>query len=219
MLKKSITYTNPFTEQEVTEEHYFHISKADLVEMEMEEHSATYKTKDGAELTGMQAKLQRIIDAEDGKAIMIELKDMIRRSYGLKDGDNFRKSEAIWQNFSSTEAFSQLLFELCTDASMSAEFMNGIVPSNLAQEAASIVSKAQSTDADQGSAAIAAVEQVAEATGADFPKEPGFISPERKAVLDLATPENPIAITQADVAGLGIADVSFGLESGKYQLS
>jgi hypothetical protein len=50
MLKKRITFTNPFTDQEVTEEHYFHISKADLVEMEMEEHSARYM-KDGEELT------------------------------------------------------------------------------------------------------------------------------------------------------------------------
>jgi hypothetical protein len=39
LVKKTITYMNPFTEKMVTEEHYFHISKADLVEMEMEEHA------------------------------------------------------------------------------------------------------------------------------------------------------------------------------------
>ena len=103
MLKKTITYTNPFTEKEVTEEHYFHISKADLVEMEMEEHGAKYM-KDGNELTGMQAKLQKIIDSEDGKAIMTEFKDIIRRSYGKKDGDRFLKSKDIWEDFAATEA-------------------------------------------------------------------------------------------------------------------
>src|SRR3982751_1848676 len=100
MLKKIIKYTNPFTEQELSEEHYFHISKADLVEMEMEEHGAKY-IKDGETLTGMQAKLQRIIDSQDGRAIMSEIKDMIRRSYGKKDGDRFLKSKEIWDDFAS----------------------------------------------------------------------------------------------------------------------
>ena len=81
MLKKTITYTNPFTEQEVTEEHYFHISKADLVEMEMEENKAAYTDKEGNRLTGMQAKLQQIVDSEDGKAIMAEFKDRLRALY------------------------------------------------------------------------------------------------------------------------------------------
>src|SRR3954469_23361376 len=130
MLKKTITYENPFTEQEVSEEHYFHISKADLVEMEMEEHKATYTDKEGKELTGMQAKLQKIVDSEDGKAIMFEFKDIIRRAYGKKDGDRFLKSKEIWEEFASTEAFSQLIFEVCTDATAASEFINGIVPNN-----------------------------------------------------------------------------------------
>ncbi|MGG6494729.1 UNVERIFIED_CONTAM: hypothetical protein NY603_17485, partial [Bacteroidetes bacterium 56_B9] len=84
MLKKTITFENPFTGASVTEDHYFHISKADLLEMEMEEHKDEYKTKSGETVTGMQAKLQRIVDSEDGKAIMAEFKDIIRRSYGKK---------------------------------------------------------------------------------------------------------------------------------------
>src|SRR3954471_18252882 len=132
MLKKVIKYTNPFTDQEVTEEHYFHISKADLVEMEMEENKATY-TKDGETLTGMQAKLQQIVDSEDGKAIMAEFKDIIRRAYGKKDGDRFLKSTEIWSNFAASEAYSQLLFEICTQADVAADFINGIIPKNMEQ--------------------------------------------------------------------------------------
>jgi hypothetical protein len=123
LLKLPITYDNPFTNQPVTEEHFFHISKADLVEMEIEEHGQTY-LKDDTELTGMQAKLQRIIDAEDGKAILSELKDIIRRAYGQKDGDRFRKSKEISDDFLASEAFSQLLFDLCTDGDKAAQFMN-----------------------------------------------------------------------------------------------
>jgi len=122
-----------FTEQTVTEDHYFHISKADLVQMEMEEHNVTYVDAQGKHLSGMQAKLQKIVDSQDGKAIMDEVRDIIRRSYGKKEGDRFLKSEAIWTDFASTEAYSQLVFDLCTDADQAAEFMTGVVPSNLEQ--------------------------------------------------------------------------------------
>jgi hypothetical protein len=138
LLKKTITYTNPFTDEEVTEDHYFHISKADLVEMEMEEHKAEYTSKNGEKLTGLQAKLQKIVDSEDGKAIIAEFKDIIRRAYGKKDGDRFLKSKEIWEEFSSTEAYSQLIFEVCTDAKVSGEFINGIIPNNLEQIAKEI---------------------------------------------------------------------------------
>src|SRR4051794_21688682 len=115
----------------MTEEHYFHISKSDLVEMEMEENKASYINKDGETLTGMQAKLQQIVDSEDGKAIMAEFKDIIRRSYGKKDGDRFLKSKEIWEEFAATEAYSQLLFEICTQADVAADFINGIIPKNM----------------------------------------------------------------------------------------
>jgi hypothetical protein len=69
MLKKIITYTNPFTDQEVSEEHYFHISKADLVEMEV--------SKEG----GMQAYIQRVIASEDGKQIIEVFKDLLQKSH------------------------------------------------------------------------------------------------------------------------------------------
>ena len=153
MLKKSITYTNPFTDEEVTEEHYFHISKADLIEMEMEEHNLAYKAKDGKEYTGMQAKLMTIIDSEDGKEIIATLKEIVRRSYGQKVGERFVKSPEVWAEFSSSEAFSQLLFELCTDPEAAAGFANGVVPSGLAAEAANIVAMQSADISDREEAA------------------------------------------------------------------
>src|SRR4029077_376913 len=123
LLKKSITYENPFTEQPVTEEHYFHISKADLIEMELEENKQVYTSKDGQKYTGMQAKLRKIMDSEDGKAILVELKDIIRRSYGKKDGDRFIQSPQIWAEFESSAAYSQFRFDILTDATLAAEFI------------------------------------------------------------------------------------------------
>jgi hypothetical protein len=200
MLKKTITYTNPFTDKEVTEEHYFHISKADLVEMEMEEHGSKY-TKDGNELTGMQAKLQKIIDSEDGKAIMTEFKDIIRRAYGKKDGDRFLKSKDIWEDFAATEAYSQLLWELCTNAEAAGDFMNGIVPGNLEQISAEV--RAQ---AEKQSSALATVEKVG---------DNGSPSPDPTGLTDEDTPR---VLTQAEVVEMDSDELKSGLATGKYKL-
>lgn len=206
MLKKIITYQNPFTEQEVSEEHYFHISKADLVEMEMEEHSNEYTDKKGEKLTGMQAKLQRIVDSQDGKAIMSEIKDMIRRSYGRKSGDRFLKSKEIRDDFASSEAFSQLFFDLCTDAKASAEFMNGIIPSNLEQIAAEVRQKAE-----EESRLVAKSEPTQEETvKRDFSVE--------RAQGVLTDPEVRV-LTTAEIVEMDKDELQSGLATGRYKLN
>jgi hypothetical protein len=203
LLKLPITYDNPFTNQPVTEEHFFHISKADLVEMEIEEHGQTYM-KDDTELTGMQAKLQRIIDAEDGKAILSELKDIVRRAYGQKDGDRFRKSKEISDDFLASEAFSQLLFDLCTDGDKAAQFMNGIIPPNLEQIAGDVQKQAEKArlNSDYLGAASATTEQ-----------------PPLADRIAAATPENPLTLTEAEVREMDSDELKSGLATGRYKLA
>jgi hypothetical protein len=201
MLKKTITYTNPFTDQEVSEEHYFHISKADLVEMEMEEHSDKY-VKDGEELTGMRAKLQRIVDSEDGKAIMTEFKDMIRRSYGRKEGERFLKSSEIADDFMASEAFSQLLWELCTNPQSAAEFVNGIVPANLDQVANEVTARSQGATPT--------------ATRVEPRKE---VIPGTGAAPDPTDDPSPRVLTQAEVVAMDSDELKSGLATGRYKLS
>lgn len=133
MLKKTITYTNLFTEQEMTEDHYFHISKADLIEMEL--------TQQG----GMKVYIERIIASEDGKAIITIFKKFLKLSYGKKLGDQFIKTEEAWNEFYSSEAYSTLFSELCLDAEKAAAFMQGIIPNNLEQEAAAMVAAVETS--------------------------------------------------------------------------
>lgn len=200
MLKRSITYTNPFTEKEVTEEHYFHISKADLVEMEMEEHKDTYQAKDGKELTGMQAKLQRIVDSEDGKAILVTFKDIIRRAYGKKDGERFLKSKELSDEFLASEACSQLIFELCTDGKAGADFMNGIVPKNLEQIAADLQKQAAQIE----------------------PPAAGPLAEEREVMSEpngAAPSSEPRLLTTEEIAEMDATELKSGLAENRYRLS
>jgi hypothetical protein len=123
MLKKSVTYTD-FNGQEVTEVFRFHLSKAELIEMEVEH--------DG----GLAAFLQKIIDTNDGKQIISSFKDLILKSYGTisTDGKRFVKDEHLTKNFQQTEAYSNLFMELATNAEAAAEFVNGIMPQGLEED-------------------------------------------------------------------------------------
>lgn len=188
MLKKTIVYNNQFTGEEVTEDHYFHISKADLIEMAMEEEDTTY-VKDGETLTGMQAKLQRVVDSGNRTLIMTEFKDILRRSYGKKDGDRFLKSEQIWQEFVSSEAYSNLFFELCTNATAASEFMNGIIPANLERDVAKIKRPDVETPATEE-----------DPTG-------------------LTTTDTPRVLTRAEVEEMDSDELKSGLATGLYKIS
>lgn len=124
MIKKTVTYTD-YNGVERTENFYFNLSKAEVMEMEM-----------GTE-GGMAESIQKIIDAKDAPAIIRVFKDLVLRAYGEKsdDGRRFMKSKEISEAFSQTEAYSQIFMELATDSDAAAKFINGIVPADLAQQA------------------------------------------------------------------------------------
>lgn len=124
MLKKLIKYTD-YDGRERSENFYFYLNKAELMEMEL--------GVDG----GMQQMIQLIIDKQDIPKIMAAFKRIILKAYGEKspDGRRFIKSEALSESFSQTEAYSNLYMELVTDASAAAAFINSIVPTDVAQAA------------------------------------------------------------------------------------
>lgn len=119
MLKKTMTYTD-YDGNQVTEDFYFNLTKAELLELEM----STDK------VVGIENTVRRLQEERDGKKIMAMFKDIIRKAIGRKsaDGRRFIKSDEIADEFMQTEAYSDLVFELCTDAEKGAAFFNAIVP-------------------------------------------------------------------------------------------
>ena len=91
---------------------------------------------------GFAEMVQGIVKAQDGPAIMKIFKDIILKSYGEKspDGKRFIKSKELSDEFSQTEAYSDLFMELCTDAEAAAAFINGIIPADVAEKAAAEMS-------------------------------------------------------------------------------
>ena len=123
MLKKTITYED-YNGTERTEDFYFNLTKAELMEMEMSTSG------------GLAEMIQNIVQAQDAPAIIKIFKDLVLKAYGEKspDGKRFMKVNdagvPLSVAFSQTEAYSQLFMELATDADAAAKFVNGIVPKN-----------------------------------------------------------------------------------------
>lgn len=128
MLKKSITYTD-YNGVNRTEDHYFNLSKAELMEMEM------------GVTGGFAEMLTKIVAAQDAPALIKVWKDLILKAYGEKsaDGKRFIKSEELSTAFSQTEAYSILFMELTTDADAAAAFVNSIVPADVSNQAGNVV--------------------------------------------------------------------------------
>ena len=117
MIKKTLTYTD-YDGVERTEDYYFNLTEAELVEMEL--------SIDG----GMQKKIAKIMNSKDMKQIIEVFKDLILRSYGEKsdDGKRFIKNKEITEAFTQTEAYSMLFMKLATDEKEASDFVNGILP-------------------------------------------------------------------------------------------
>ena len=117
MLKKTMTYTD-YDGNQRTEDFYFNLSKAEVAEMEM------------STAGGLDKMINRIIAEQDGKRIIELFKDLVLKAYGKKsdDGKRFIKTKELSEEFSQTEAYSDLFMELATDAEAAAAFVNGIVP-------------------------------------------------------------------------------------------
>lgn len=117
MLKKTVTYTD-YNGSERTEDFYFNLTKAEIMEMEL------------TTVGGLSAMIEKIVAAKDGPTIIKTFKDLVLKAYGEKsaDGRRFIKSPEIAEAFSQTEAYSQIFMELATDDEAAAKFVNGIIP-------------------------------------------------------------------------------------------
>ena len=123
MYKKTMTYTD-FNGTKRTEDNYFHLTEAELMKMEMGVRG------------GYTEYVKRIIDAQDTPSLIKIFEDLIQLSYGVKDldGRGFRKSKEALEDFMSTPMYSDLFMELATDEKAASDFINGVIPADLAKK-------------------------------------------------------------------------------------
>jgi hypothetical protein len=178
VLKKTITYED-FNGETVSEDFFFHLSKAELVELEMSQKG------------GLSEALERIIAAEDAKSIIKEFKNIILTSYGKRsdDGRRFIKNQELRDEFESTEAYSTLFMELVTDPNAAAEFVNGVIPKGMAEEAAKVVQPETKPEL----AAVSDVKEVKVVTKKDVEE----MSPEEASTLGARIQSGEVKLSES----------------------
>ena len=103
MYVQKIKYTD-YNGMERNETFYFNFTKAEVVEME-------YGVSGG-----LTAVLNQISETKDFPKLIAIFKDLILKAYGEKspDGRRFIKSKELSDEFSQTEAYSELYIKLVT---------------------------------------------------------------------------------------------------------
>lgn len=190
LLKKSITFTD-FNDQTVTEDHYFHLSKADLVELEVSHQG------------GLQTWITHIVEAEDAKALIAEFKKLILASYGMKsnDGRRFLKTQELREGFESSPAYEELFIELVTNSDKAAEFVNGIVPKGLEADMKKMKGSINTKDE---------AERVRENSSQ--------VEVEEKTEENVFDTSKTQVLTRADLDEIDADELKSGLANGKYIL-
>lgn len=129
MLKKTIKFTD-YDGNPREEDFFFNLNKAELTIMEM------------SEVGGFKKKMERVIKAQDGPALIKAFQDIIHASYGVKspDGRQFIKNEEVFEEFRQTEAYSELIMELLSDEQGAADFISKVLPPDVVAEASAEMS-------------------------------------------------------------------------------
>ncbi len=124
MFKDKRTYVD-FNGTERTEEFYFNLTKAELIELEISHPG------------GLVAYLDNIVKSQNVADIVMTFKEIMAKSYGVKsdDGRQFIKSDGNFKAYTETEAYSDFFMELSQNADKAAAFVKGIIPSSLSEDA------------------------------------------------------------------------------------
>lgn len=121
MHKHTMTYKD-YEDEEVTEDFYFNINETELIELEVEHKE------------GLQEWIKNIIAAKDRKTMFAEFKRIVLLAYGEREGKKFVKNDKLREDFSQTAAFNALIVQLCSEDAFAANFIQAVIPKDLASQ-------------------------------------------------------------------------------------
>lgn len=124
MLTKAIKYVD-YNGNEKTKNFYFNLTKSEITEMELSERA------------GLEGLIKQIINTDDRKGIIDLFKRIVLSAVGEKsaDGERFEKSDEIRAAFEQHPAWDILFMDLIANEKSMADFINAIIPQEIASEA------------------------------------------------------------------------------------
>lgn len=142
MIKKTVIVEDIFEEQPDREEtFYFNLTKSELVQ--------------ATDILPMVNDLQDRFTSPEGvtekdlRDVTALIRDFIVRSYGIREGNRFIKTEQIREEFNGSPEFEAVLWDIMKDEASVAEFLIGLVPASLREEANKEAEAALNAKADE----------------------------------------------------------------------
>lgn len=133
MYKRTFEYTD-FLGNKRTEDHYFHLSEAEVMRWLTTDQDYT-----------LDKLLIRLSEESNGEKILDIFEDLIVTSYGKPslDGRRFEKGEdhEYGKEFKETPAYSMIFTDMMSDAKYAAEFVRKIIPKDMDKKLDAILKK------------------------------------------------------------------------------
>lgn len=125
MFTYKVKYTD-YLDNEREETLMFHLTEAEIAELQLSHKG------------GLTAYIHRVTESKDNVAIAELFKEILIKSYGVRsdDGRRFMKNKTIVEEFVESPAYSIMYMKLASDDQFASEFMNKVVPKELAEKAA-----------------------------------------------------------------------------------
>lgn len=174
MIKKIIKYTN-FDGVEKTREVYFHLGKADMARV--------YADSDWLK------ELQDAAERRDTKVMLEKIEYMVRLSYGIRteDGEGFKKTREIQDEFIHSAAYEEFIAQLLTEENGFPNFIKSVFPPKLIAEIQEMVKAgrvqdpfAEPTKVSKSASVLSETPVVVDANGTVKDDRPAWMKEHRK---------------------------------------
>lgn len=133
MITRTVTYTD-YDGNQRKEKIYFNLTQFEATEIAMEMPDGIVEEVNDGDTT---TTAMHLVEKLGGKGVIDFIKRIVLKAYGVKsnDGRRFIKSEELSKEFSETPMFSALMIELMTDDMAASNFINSVIPPELAKQA------------------------------------------------------------------------------------
>lgn len=138
MIKRTINYTD-FDGNQREEVAYFNMTRTELMAYSFDLPSDLTEELKDPDKVNIEEVGARLLEKMGNSGVFEFVKDLVFRAYGIKseDGRRFIKSEQLSTEFTQTLAYDEFIIDLFSGDGMKAsEFINGLIPADMANKIA-----------------------------------------------------------------------------------
>lgn len=112
----------------VTKEWYFSLDRAEIAEMKIRH--------EGPGKGSLEDYLDRIVKEQDNNKLLDNFQAILRKAVAIRKDNYLRKGQEVIEEFTGGGAYETMFMRMLEDATYAAKLINGIIPADMAEEAA-----------------------------------------------------------------------------------